>query len=224
MTSVLLFIQHYPHFSSYASEASLSKTGTWENISLPFSVPILEQVAVLRFSWQWSWAWTSNRHEHTHRARQLHYLFGTEVKYWHDWRRIDLREIWGYSVINLRGLPSQQRNYTEKHFQASCRWGCYTPLYLLHDSLSHNMHLIIFETEFMNNKFFHLLDWLRHLWTTNGNKGRTIFFFIKRPRSQFNADWRGFQTLLCFCISVLLQPAQLLTSKIIANALVVQPH
>lgn len=101
-----------------------------------------------------------------------------------EWRKMALREIWGYSVIHLRWgggmrntslqcLLAQQTKYAEKHFQAACRWGCrsYTPLCLLHDSSSQNMHLINFETEFMNNKVFHLLDWLYHLWTTNRNKG-----------------------------------------------------
>ena len=150
------------------------------------------EAAVPRSSQQWGWARTSDRHAHTHRARQittLPLLFQHRGKTlaWgilDEWRRMDLREIWGSSVINLGGeggmrntslqcLLAQQKKYTEKHFQAACRWGCrsYTPLCLLHDSSSQNMHLIIFETEFMNNKVFHLLDWLYHLWTANGNKG-----------------------------------------------------
>lgn len=54
---------------------------------------------------------------------------------------------------------------------------------------------------------------------------RIFFFsFVKRPKTWFNSDWSCFQTSLCFCFSVLFQPAQLITFKIIANPLVVQPN
>lgn len=70
-------------------------------------------------------------------------------------------------------LLAQQRLRTEGQLQAGWKWGrrSYTPLCLLHGSSSQNMHLAIFETEHMNKKVFHLLDWLDHLQPISGNKG-----------------------------------------------------